>query len=47
MRNFDLIKKKSFFSTLLASTTSERIVANSFMGGGRGAPHVNATPSSF
>ena len=44
MRNFDLIKNCFIFSTLLASTTSERKIANSFTGGGRGGPMVMPRP---
>ena len=44
MRTFDLFKKKIKNSTLLASMTSERKVANSFTGSGRGAPMILQNP---
>ena len=39
-KRFDVL----FFSTLLAYTTSERKIANSFTGGGRGGPMVMPRP---
>ena len=39
-----MAKKKKKISTILASTTSERKVANSFTGGGRGTPMMMPRP---